>query len=131
MTTGARAMSTALVLQADDRRKDGRWRRRSVVGNDESVTSGSAWAQRLKECGVVLDFKPDLAGAVVAGEIRESFTGKDSPGDGRWKYGSVQTDANGDSSTSSAWIKAVQNAGVVLDFKPDLAAAVVAGEVAS
>lgn len=70
MSTGARAMSTALVLAADGRREDGRWKR-----------------------------------------------------------GSVQTDANGDSSTS-AWIKAVQNAGVVLDFTPDLAVVVVNGEMA-
>lgn len=68
MSTGARAMSTALVLAADGRRDGGRWRRGSVVGNDESVSSGSAWAQRLKECGVVLDYLPDLAPAVVAGE---------------------------------------------------------------
>jgi len=43
---------------------------------------------------------------------------------GRWKRGSVQSDANGDSSTS-AWIKSVQNAGIVLDFKPDLAEPVI------
>ena len=37
MSTGARAMSTALVLEADGRRKDGRWKRGSVnVGNTGS-----------------------------------------------------------------------------------------------
>lgn len=68
MSTGARAMSTALVLAEDGRRDGGRWKRGSVVGNDESVTS-AGWAQRLKEAGVVLDFKPDLASAVVAGDL--------------------------------------------------------------
>lgn len=69
MTTGARAMSTALVLAADGRREGGRWRRGSVqVGNSESANSG--WKDRLKEAGIVLDYKPDLAPAVVAGELR-------------------------------------------------------------
>lgn len=42
---------------------------------------------------------------------------------GRWKRDSVQT-GNGQLSTS-AWIKAVKHAGVVLDFLPDLAGQVV------
>ncbi|BBZ22825.1 hypothetical protein MHIB_12430 [Mycolicibacter hiberniae] len=33
--------------------------------NDESVIS--TWAQRLKECGIVLDYLPELADAVVSG----------------------------------------------------------------
>lgn len=70
MSTGARAMATALVLEADGRRKDGRWMRGSVreVGAIyESVNSDSSWTVRLAECGVVLDFKPDLAPLVVGG----------------------------------------------------------------
>lgn len=68
MSTGARAMSTALVLVADGRRENGRWRRGSVqVGNDDSVNS--TWGQRLKECGAVLDFKPDLAEQVINGTV--------------------------------------------------------------
>jgi hypothetical protein len=67
MTTGARAMATAIVLVADGRRDGGRWKRGSVqVGNDESVITGG-WAQRLKEAGVVLDYLPDLAADVVNG----------------------------------------------------------------
>lgn len=81
MSTGARAMAAALVLAADGRRENGRWRRGSVqvVGdNDESVISG--WAQRLKECGIVLDFKPDLAPDVVSGAttLNDAFTQADA-----------------------------------------------------
>ena len=66
MSTGARAMSTALVLVADGRREGGRWKRGSVlVGNSESANSG--WKDRLKEAGTVLDHKPDLAPTVIAG----------------------------------------------------------------
>lgn len=65
MSTGARAMSTALVLAADGRRQDGRWRRGSV-GIGESPNS-STWQAALKECGVVLDYRPDLAPFVVDG----------------------------------------------------------------
>src|SRR5699024_4086386 len=47
----------------------GRWKRGSVdVGNDQSVNN-SDWQQRLKKCGVVLDFKPDLAESVVNGDL--------------------------------------------------------------
>lgn len=67
MSTGARAMSTALVLFADGRRENGRWRRGSVdVGNTESRNT---WQDALRQCGIVLDFKPDLADAVVAGDL--------------------------------------------------------------
>lgn len=64
MSTGARAMETALVLDADGRRGNGRWKRGSVLGNDESVNS-IAWAQRLKECGLILDHAPALAQEVL------------------------------------------------------------------
>lgn len=61
-------MSTALVLAADGRRENGRWKRGSVAIT-ESGNSGGQWAQRLTEAGVVLDFKPDLADEVVAGTV--------------------------------------------------------------
>ncbi|MBB3037426.1 hypothetical protein FHU29_001892 [Hoyosella altamirensis] len=71
MSTGARAMSTALVLAADGRRKDGRWRRGSVdIG--ESANTASDWQARLKECGVVIDHAPALAQEVVDGADRRS-----------------------------------------------------------
>lgn len=79
MSTGARAMSTALVLEADGRRENGRWRRGSVDNIDSNIT-GQAWRDRLKECGVVLDFKPDLAIEVVSGAItlNDAFTQADA-----------------------------------------------------
>lgn len=75
MTTGARAMATALVLEADGRRKDGRWRRGSVAIS-ESGNNDSQWSQRLAECGVVLDYARDLAADVVAGAVtlNDAFT---------------------------------------------------------
>lgn len=83
MTTGARAMANALVLQAAGRRENGRWKRGSVreVGAIyESVNSDSSWTVRLAECGIVLDYKPDLAPAVVAGDItlNDAFTQADA-----------------------------------------------------
>ena len=81
MTTGARAMATALVLQADGRRKkndkgEGYWARGSISGLNIDSNINHSWQDRLKECGVVLDFKPDLAPAVVAGDIalNDAFT---------------------------------------------------------
>lgn len=80
MSTGARAMSTALVLEADGRRENGRWRRGSVAGIGESANTESGWLARLKECGIVLDFKPDLAAEVVSGAItlNDAFTQADA-----------------------------------------------------
>ena len=69
MSTGARAMSVALVLDADGRRKDGRWKRGSVRVGAINGSVNSAWTQRLNESGVVLDFAPDLAEGVVRGEL--------------------------------------------------------------
>lgn len=69
MSTGARAMATALVLEADGRRDNGRWRRGSVlVGNQESLITGQ-WQNILGQCGVILDYKPDLAHQVVTDEL--------------------------------------------------------------
>lgn len=67
MSTGARAMATALVLAEDGRRNDGRWKRGSVdIGGSANI---SDWQSRLKECGVILDHAPDLAEAVVNGAL--------------------------------------------------------------
>lgn len=68
MTTGQRAMATALVLEADGRRTNGRWKRGSVdiTGSGNSDTQ---WNQRLTEAGIVLDFKPDLAARVIDGSL--------------------------------------------------------------
>lgn len=65
MSTGARAMATALVLEADGRRENGRWKRGSVdISTDRNSDSG--WRQALHRAGVILDFKPDLAADVIA-----------------------------------------------------------------
>jgi hypothetical protein len=69
MTTGARAMATALVLVEDGRRENGRWgygRLRENPGSGE--LSDKNWFERLRECGVIIDFLPELAEQVVNGE---------------------------------------------------------------
>lgn len=67
MSTGARAMATALVLLEDGQRENGRWAYGSVEFNG-SVNSAS-WRQRLKEAGVVIDYAPHLAQGVVNGDL--------------------------------------------------------------
>lgn len=68
MTTGARAMSTALVLAADGRREGGRWKRDSLTnGSSSDSADDSAWLKALRQAGVVLDYRPDLAPFVVDG----------------------------------------------------------------
>lgn len=79
MSTGARAMATALIYLADGRRieKDGggfQWR----PGTVEIHTSVNlrSWQQRINECGIVLDYKPELADQVVNGSValKDAFT---------------------------------------------------------
>jgi hypothetical protein len=67
MSTGAHAMATARVLEAAGRRKDGRWKRASVDIGESSNTD--AWRKALTQAGIILDFKPDLASAVVSGDV--------------------------------------------------------------
>lgn len=68
MSTGARAMADALVLAEDGRRKGGRWRRGSVdIGSSSNIES--VWRKAIAQAGTVLDFAPDLAPAVVSGEM--------------------------------------------------------------
>lgn len=66
MTTGARAMSTALVLESAGRRENGRWKRGSV---DISAGTNSSWRDRIAEAGTVLDWIPDVAERVISGDI--------------------------------------------------------------
>lgn len=78
MSTGARAMSTALVLSADGRRENGRWKRGSVdIGESHNI---STWQDALKRCGVILDFKPDLSAKVIDGDVslHDAFQQADS-----------------------------------------------------
>lgn len=65
MSTGARAMATALVLADDGRRENGRW----AYGHLNSNDLGNSMAEYIRQCGVVIDFKPDLAEQVVAGAV--------------------------------------------------------------
>lgn len=69
MTTGARAMATALVLADDGRRVNGRWKRGSVATGNGGSANSVDWSHRLKECGVVLDHRPDLAEDVANGAV--------------------------------------------------------------
>lgn len=67
MSTGARAMATALVLADDGRRNNGRWKRGSVdIGESSNI---STWQANLKWCGIVIDHAPDLATDVVSGDL--------------------------------------------------------------
>ncbi|MFT4199821.1 ParB N-terminal domain-containing protein [Gordonia sp. (in: high G+C Gram-positive bacteria)] len=68
MTTGARAMSTALVLAADGRRGDGRWRR-GTVDITESGNSDQRWRNALNQAGTVLDYAEPLALEVIDGHV--------------------------------------------------------------
>jgi hypothetical protein len=61
-------MATALVLAADGRRENGRWRCGTKrVGINGSVDT--AWEQRPTERGIILDLPPDLAEPVVNGDM--------------------------------------------------------------
>lgn len=66
MTTGARAMATAMVLADDGRREDGRWKRGSVLGGD-ITESRNTWKDALRTAGLILDHAPDLAEQVISG----------------------------------------------------------------
>lgn len=64
MSTGARAMATALVLAADGRRKDGKW----IYGelDFEKSQNVSTLRSYLSRAGVILDWVPDVAQEVAA-----------------------------------------------------------------
>jgi hypothetical protein len=68
LSTGQQAMSTALVLVDDGHRSEGRWARGSVPA-DTSGSGSRQWAQRMAEAGTILDHAPDLADAVVSGDL--------------------------------------------------------------
>lgn len=66
LSTGVMAMTTALVLKADGRRKDGRWIRGSILQDHEI---GRKWQVAMWKAGVILDTRPRLADRVVAGTM--------------------------------------------------------------
>lgn len=64
--SGQRAMATALVLEADGRRANGRWKRGSL---DNQEFLNSDWKNKITQAGIILDFKPDLAARVIDGSL--------------------------------------------------------------
>ena len=73
-TPGQVAMTTAINLAAEGKRRNGRWARGSVVANGKlSITSDEVKA--LTKAGLVLDWRPDLATdvAAVMEDLLESF----------------------------------------------------------
>ena len=71
-STGSRAMSTALSLQADGLRQNGRWVRGAIHGaNTEFRVSadGRTWTDAMRQAGVILDELPELAQSVIDGEV--------------------------------------------------------------
>lgn len=86
MSTGARAMADALVLDADGRRHNGKWdgaKGRAII-RPESGTNAKTWKNLLAQAGLVLDYAPHLAEQVVDGNIpldaayREAQQAKDA-----------------------------------------------------
>ena len=67
MNDDQRAMSTALVLAEDGRRGDGRWKRDSLEISENFQIS--KWARLLRDAGTVLDWLPELADQVIAGDL--------------------------------------------------------------
>ena len=78
MSTGARAMSTALVLVEDGNRENGRWQHGSAEKYASVQVTG--WRQRVYEAGIVIDYKPGLADQVITGalELKVAFQQADS-----------------------------------------------------
>ncbi len=62
MSTGARAMATALVLLADGCRENGRW----DLGEQINSVNSDSFRVQLSWAGTVLDFKSDLAEAIIS-----------------------------------------------------------------
>lgn len=68
--TGSRAMSEALSLQLDGKRKNGKWAYGSLTNDQNSDRSANrAWMVALANAGLVLDHAPALAQEVVDGHV--------------------------------------------------------------
>jgi hypothetical protein len=75
LTTSQRAMATALVLKADGRRENGRWKRNTGLGHTQQMLdmdNEGSWAEYLRRCGIVLDWADDMAQR-VGGLFVEAF----------------------------------------------------------
>ena len=69
LTTGQRAMATALVMKEAGYRKDGKWdgaKGRGIIRPDVG-TNQKTWSNHLHQCGVILDWADDLAEKVRDG----------------------------------------------------------------
>ena len=121
--SGARAMSTARVWQADGRRiqtKSGsyQWRDGTVRFPVSGNTSKKTWQNALNECGVILDYAPHLAADVAQADGRRE--------NGRWRRGSVVNPETG-INDGKTWQNLLNQCGVILDHAPHLAADVAGG----
>lgn len=70
--TGSRAMSTARSLVKDGKRKNGRWKRGSIHGDNTGSrvsAPGRTWTDAMRQAGTVLDELPGLAQQVIDGAI--------------------------------------------------------------
>lgn len=68
LSTGQRAMATAIGLVDAGLRENGRFKRGTVPG-DNGGSSVTAWSKSVQQAGVVLDHAPDLADRVLSGEL--------------------------------------------------------------
>jgi ParB-like chromosome segregation protein Spo0J len=70
LSTGQRAMAVAVDLCDKGMRVDGRWKRGSVPGaEDMREVSHNAWRKAMESAGIILDWLPDLADQVLAGNL--------------------------------------------------------------
>jgi hypothetical protein len=67
LTTGQRAMAVAIGLVEAGARSNGRFQRGSVP--DDTSSSRSSWVQAVWRAGLVLDHAPELADAVLRGDM--------------------------------------------------------------
>lgn len=70
LTTGQRAMAVAVELVEKEMRQNGRWKKGSLpeAQDNQGTLNIGAWREAMKCAGVVLDYRPDLADSVLAGE---------------------------------------------------------------
>lgn len=70
VSTGQKAMSRARALVRVGKRTNGRWARGTVTANGRASNSEeAAWIKSMKLAGLVMDWRPDLAGTVIGGGI--------------------------------------------------------------
>ena len=71
MTSGQQAMAVAIGMQAQGLRVNGRWKRGSVpdAPGDITESGNSTWRNAVQYCGIILDYRPDLADDVLHGNV--------------------------------------------------------------